>query len=139
MAGKEKKERSQIRYIIDGCKIQYKPEGLMGLLKSPSVKYIVLDISEGGVQFISKEKFKLKSSLSLNISAPFLKDDVINAKGTVAWVREAPGLQVNGVGIKFDEMDPANKARLKMLLASAAKANSSLPTDVQINSADNIS
>jgi c-di-GMP-binding flagellar brake protein YcgR len=138
MADKEKKERGQIRYIITGCKIQYKPEGLMGLLKSPSVKFIVLDISEGGVQFISKEKFKVNSQLSLNITAPLLKDEIITARGAVAWVREAPGLQVNGVGIKFIDLDAPNKAKLKMLLYSAAKAKANLPSDVQLNKANKI-
>ncbi|MFH1231762.1 MAG: PilZ domain-containing protein, partial [Planctomycetota bacterium] len=74
------------RYTIMGCTIQYKPDTFFIFFSKTSKKYMVLDISQSGIQFVTREKFKEQTRLLLNIIAPTLNKETINIKGRVVWV-----------------------------------------------------
>lgn len=106
------------RYNIEHCTIQYKPVRFLGLLGKESKKHFIMDISEGGVQFITREDFKLGSRVLLNISAPFLKGEIIKAEGLVRWVRKSQELHVSSIGIEFTVIEKGDHEKLKSLLTS---------------------
>jgi c-di-GMP-binding flagellar brake protein YcgR len=112
----EASHRDHSRYRIKGGTVQYKPVHFLGLFSRPSKRHLILDISQDGVQFVTREEFKKEAMLSLDISAPGLDEKVIHVQGRVAWVRKAPGLEAYGVGIKFDSMEQPELNKLKSLI-----------------------
>jgi len=108
--------RDHSRYRVKGGMVRYKPVHFLGLFSKPSKMHLILDVSQDGIQFVTREEFKEQAMLSLDISAPFLNEEVIHTQGQVAWVRKAPGLEAFGVGVRFVRMDQADADKLKLLL-----------------------
>lgn len=108
--------RDRERYRIKGGTVEYKPVHFWGLFSRPSKRHLLLDISQDGMQFVTREGFKEGATLSLDISAPGLGEGVIHAQGRVAWVRKAPGLEAYGVGVKFESMEQPELDKLKSLV-----------------------
>ena len=116
----DKKERRRYkRFTIKGCIIQYKPVSFLQLLNKISSKYLVFNISQDGLQFVTREVFKEETLLLLDVTAPVLKGEIIHIKGRVVWIRASPGLHVCGVGIQFMDMEEPDRNRLQLLLDSA--------------------
>ncbi|HLD35438.1 MAG TPA: PilZ domain-containing protein [Planctomycetota bacterium] len=108
--------RAHERYRIKGGAVKYTQTRFLGLFKKSSQKHLILDLSESGMQFMTKREFKKQALLSLDISAPSLEKDVIHTRGRVAWVRKAPGLVAYGVGIRFESMEQPEKDKLAGLI-----------------------
>ena len=108
--------RDHTRYRIKDGTVQYKPVHFLGLFSRPSKRHLILDISQDGVQFVTREEFKKEALLSLDISAPALDDGIIHTQGRVTWVRKAPGLEAYGVGVKFARIEQPELDKLKLLI-----------------------
>lgn len=115
-SNRDSEHRDHKRYRIKNSMVQYKPVHFLGLFSKTSKRHLILDISQDGMQFVTKDEFKKQSLLSLDISTPSLDEKIIHARGRVAWVRKAPGLAAYGVGVKFDPMEQPDIDKLKLLL-----------------------
>lgn len=138
MTEDKKERRIHKRYTIKGCSIQYKSGNFLNLFSKTSNKYLVLDISQNGLQFITKEHFKKQAHLSLDITAPLLNDKVIHAKGRIAWVRPSIGLDICGIGIEFINMEEEERSKLQLLLDDAATDKDKIPDKVHLDKAEKI-
>ncbi|MDI6732687.1 MAG: PilZ domain-containing protein [Planctomycetota bacterium] len=99
---------------------------------------MVLDISQGGLQFISKEKFRKDTKLLLNISAPLFSKDRISVRARVARIKEAPGLKVYGIGVQFIEQE-SEQTKLKSLIDIChSKNRSEIPDNVHLDKAEKV-
>ncbi len=132
----EQEQRQHKRYSIDGCAVQSRESRLLGLFSKTSKKHMVLDISVGGIHFISREVFKKGKEISLTITAPSLKGETIQAQGRVRRVRELPGLSTYGVGVGFISIDQANRDRLKALLKSTSKSDDDISSFIDITASE---
>ncbi|MFH1226533.1 MAG: PilZ domain-containing protein [Planctomycetota bacterium] len=133
MAENKKERRSQERYVMQGCAVRYKTKQLLGLFNKVSKRYMALDISQGGINFITREGFKLGLPVSLIITAPLLKEDAINAQGRVAWVKPSPELRIYNIGIEFTSISDQDKTRLKNLVDSTDTNKTSIPGNVHLD------
>lgn len=132
MALDKKDGRGFKRYSIDGCTVQSLESRFLGLSTKLSKKHMVLDISRGGVHFVTREKFREGKKVALTITAPVIKDDPIHSQGQVIRVKEMPGVAAYGVGIEFVNMDAGNLARLKTLIKSAVKSKGEISSFIDI-------
>lgn len=95
--------RTCLRFEIPGATISYK---LDSLLPSSQGKYgeefcPVLDISRGGLRFLSQKNFKLNQRLHLKISVPGERIP-LTLKGRVRWAATNPGKSFKyQIGVQF--------------------------------------
>lgn len=137
MANNEE-HRTAKRYGVRGLTVQYKPDSIFNLFSSTSKKYIVLDISKTGIQFITREKFKEGAHLQLNLGAPRLKDEIIHAKGHVVWVKDARELHIYVIGVEFSPMEKAEHDKLKFVLDNALMDKVRVSDSVHLHQADKL-
>jgi hypothetical protein len=127
--------RTHKRYSIMGCTIRYKPDGFFNRFRKASHKYMVLDISESGIQFVTRKKFNTNTNLLLAISAPTLNQEIIHIIGNVVWTRASSALHIYSVGAKFIKMQETDKSRLQLLLDHATARKSNIPEDIHLDKA----
>ena len=84
MPANNTEHRGYERYRIKDGMVRYKPVHFLGLFSKPSKKHLILDISQDGVQFVTREEFKKQAALSLDISVPSLDEAIFHARGRVA-------------------------------------------------------
>jgi len=125
--------RHHKRFSIDGLAVRSEEKHVLGLFNATPKKHMVLDISKGGVHFVSREKFKLGQELSLEITGKLLKDAPIKAQGKIVRIKEFPGMTAYAIGAEFTEMDAENRERLKTLIKNAAKAKGEISSYIDIN------
>jgi hypothetical protein len=109
------------RYGVMGCAVQYKPLRWFGARGPLSSKHIVLDISEEGLQFISREAFKTSTKLLMTITAPFLNGYPIHTIGRVLWTKQAVDLPLYVMGIGFVSMQSEDTLRLKTIMTHSVE------------------
>lgn len=136
MPGDKKEHRRHKRYGIKSCTVQHKIASFLGLFGRSSEKYLVLDISPNGLNFISKESFKKQTQISLIITAPILKEETIHTKGKVVWVKKSPGLNVYGIGIEFVSIGKSDRNKLKRVVDNAIQDKIDISTRVDLKKAD---
>lgn len=113
---KSGERRANKRYKATGYILEYEPDSIFGLFSGIVREYIVLDISQTGIQFLTQQKLKEKSVLMLKIDTPYLKGKAIHAMGRVVWVKDAPKLGIYAVGVKFTAMSEQDSERLNTIL-----------------------
>ena len=119
MSANTVEHRGNKRYNVKECLVQYKPGSILDIFSSASPEYIVLDISQTGMQFITCERFKEKTTLLLKINASCLKGEMIYTRGYIVWIKDAPKLGIYVVGVKFVSMSEQDQGRLKDILDNA--------------------
>lgn len=110
--------RGKRRYGLKGCSVSYKKGGLLSILDTGSPKYLVLNVSEGGLHFIAKDDLKLGKTLQVCIEAPGLEDG-IRIRGKVAWCQKSKEHDAFRVGIEFRGMSRKASVRLRNMLDNA--------------------
>jgi c-di-GMP-binding flagellar brake protein YcgR len=109
--------RTAKRYIVPGLRAKLRETKLFGLLNKPTHhEYPCLDISEGGLQFLTRQHFKPQSNILIDISIPTSRNKPIMAKAKVVWFRMADNLNSAMAGLKFISIDKKKLAELKMLM-----------------------
>ncbi len=123
MVFKGKEKRECYRFEIPGATLSYKKSGL--LFSSPNYEdeYCpILDISLGGLRFLTQKNLKVNTKLNIKVSY-HEKDGSFHMIGKVKWIVSNPGFSYKyQVGIQFNpygDMDGLNSSevfdRLKTL------------------------
>jgi len=104
MANKSIERRTCFRFEIPGATISYK---LDKILSSPHGKYgeefcPILDISRGGMRFVSQKSFKINTKINIKISIPGERAPM-TLKGRVRWSAANPGKSYKyQIGVQFN-------------------------------------
>lgn len=140
MTWDKKERRRHKRYGVKDCTVQYKLVPLLGLefLINISERYLVLNISQGGVHFITKEEFKERARVLLIIKAPLLKDEIIRVSGRVVWTRKSTDANAYHVGVEFVSMGKSNRNRLRVLLDNAVLDKIDLSTRIYLKEVEKL-
>ncbi len=138
MSADNKERRRHKRYGIKGCTVQYKPASLLRFFNLPSERFLVLDLSPHGVHFITKESFKKGTKLLLNISAPLLKDEIIQAKGHVVWIKKSKELDAYSIGLEFTSLSKPDQNRLKFLVDNAVMDKIDVSTRIYLKEVEKL-
>lgn len=112
-----KENRRHKRYWVKGLKSRLRERYFLGLLSKPTdEEYPCLDISESGLQFVSKKFFKSEDTLLLDIFTPLSEEKPIQAKTVVAWSKRSTQLGVCLVGARFVSITKSDRSELKHMI-----------------------
>ncbi len=79
--------------------------------KSPFSESATVDISKGGLGFVSHRKIPLNTKIAFELILS-LKEEPVLAIGKVKWVRPIPDSKNYRVGISFENILDGSKSRL---------------------------
>jgi hypothetical protein len=134
--GSERREHK--RAGIKGCTLQYKSARCFGLFSSLSNRYLILNICQDGLCFISKEDIKEGNRLLFSFTAPLLNSSAINAKGLVIWAKKSPQYEAYRCGIKFISMGHSAEKKLRFILDNALLDQIDIPTRIYLKEVDKL-
>lgn len=110
--------RNRRRFGVKGCTVRYRRAGLGGFFSEYSTRLLVLDISDAGLHFITKDEPRMGQIWALQIEAPGTNEP-IQARARAVWVRKSTDHHAFHVGLRFDGVDKDDQPRLKALLDNA--------------------
>lgn len=111
--GQERRARK--RYGVRDSTVRYRKGGWASFLRPSSSKYHLLNVSEGGCHFITRDELPVGTELSLSMEAPGVRG-VIRARGRVVWSRSSTEAGAWRVSVRFDPLGSRARALLKRIL-----------------------
>jgi Tfp pilus assembly protein PilZ len=103
MAFKGKEKRDCFRFKIPGATLSYKKTGFFSASLGYEDEYCpILDLSLGGLRFLTQKNLKVNTKLSMKVSY-HEKDGSFHLRGKVKWTISNPGFSYKyQVGIQFN-------------------------------------
>lgn len=124
--GKERRTRK--RYAIREGTLRYRRGGLLSALLLPGApKLLLLNFSEEGCHFITREELQPGTPLRLRLQMPKIKGTV-SATGQVAWCRKSAQSSAFRVGVRLNALSARSQALLKRMLDTAVLDNVDIST-----------
>lgn len=129
--------RRKKRYGVKDAVVRYKRSGLFSFIAAFSPKYLLLNVSELGLNFISKEPLTEGQGLALAITAPRVHG-TIHARGRVVWVKKSDQQEAYRIGVAFESVRGRSRELLKSLLDSAVVDSVEISTRVYLKELDKL-
>ena len=110
-------EKDRGRFGVRDCIAEFQFRGLLSFLKHKARErhWPVVDLSETGIQLLTREELELGDKLSISIDVPAFDDHFV-IDGIVKWVKTSgKGPTTKRVGIEFSKMDDETKKKLQSL------------------------
>ncbi|MHC4605388.1 MAG: PilZ domain-containing protein [Planctomycetota bacterium] len=126
-----KERRGKKRYGIKSSTVRYRRGGLFSMLHPASPRYLLLNVSESGCHFITKEEIAVGEGVQLTLEAPKMSG-TIRAKGDVVWCHRSEEINAFRVGIRFSSLGSPARGLLKKLLDNAILENVEISTRVYL-------
>lgn len=123
MAEKGMERRLCQRFKIDGATIAYRRDRLLASKSGIDEEFCpVLDLSRGGVRFLTQKPLKFKSKISLHLSIPGERVP-LDLKGRVRWstfnsgksYKYQAGVQFNPYGLEKGQNSPQALTKIVVL------------------------
>jgi Tfp pilus assembly protein PilZ len=123
MAEKEVERRLCLRFNIPGATVSYRKEGLFASKTRTDEEFCpVLDLSRGGVRFLTQKPLKFKSRILVQLTIPGERVP-IDLKGRVRWstfnagksYKYQAGVQFNAYGLERGQNGPQVLTRIVAL------------------------
>jgi Tfp pilus assembly protein PilZ len=123
MGDKDVERRLCQRFTIPGATVSYRREGLFAPKKKTEEEFCpVLDISRGGVRFLTQKPLKFKSRIELQLTVPGERVP-LDLRGRVRWstfnagksYKYQAGVQFNPYGLEKDQNGPQALTRIVSL------------------------
>ena len=127
--GKDRRRRK--RYAVKNTTLHYRKGGFLAFLFPASPTYLVLNFSEIGCHFITREEMAAGASLRLSMNAPNVKG-TIHATACVVWCRKSEEINAYRVGVEFAPLGGRSRGILKNLLDTAILENVEISTKVYL-------
>ncbi len=104
--------RGEARYAAKSCFVECRPKRLFSFLKKVAADmFPLVNISEGGIQFLSHKEMTRDERVELAVSIPG-EAEPLRVGGRVAWVEKMDGRDFYRVGAAFVGMTEKDKGRL---------------------------
>lgn len=125
-------ERRQARrFGVRGSSVRYKRSTILGFLNRPTDRYLIVNLSETGAEFLSRQAVETGKPLDLEIAIPGL-DAPLTPGGKVVWCERAPNVDAFRLGVHFDRFSNAEKLTLRSVLADAVLDEVPITTRIEI-------
>jgi hypothetical protein len=92
-----KERRAKKRYGVKGAVVRYKGSSPIAFLSASSPRYLILNLSETGLEFMTKEPIEEGAKLSFSLEAPRVHG-TIRGRGEVIWVKPSKNQEAFRVG-----------------------------------------
>lgn len=114
---KPSERRKHSRFEVDSCQATLYPDGMLtvfGVGKNNRAR-AALDLSEGGVRFLTQERLPVGAKVRLIIEMEKYKDQ-IEASGEVRWCyQSAKNAGDFFAGVQFENLDPSQKRKIALM------------------------
>jgi len=129
--------RKHKRYGVKDSTVQVAQSGILAFLKEPAKPFLILNVSEGGLHFITRSELKEGEKVKLEIHAPKVTK-AITLKSEVIWTRDTSQAGAFRVGVSF--MNPSRQSAdlLKHMLDTALMQKVDISTLMVLKHADRI-
>ena len=121
MESNQSEKRSCQRFKIPGATIHYNEFGFLTFLRKQLGKpHPLIDISRGGLRFLSEEKLEINTKLRMTLSLP-AEEEPLQLIGEVKWIFAQPdaislyqiGVQFYPYGVEKGENNPAHLLKIE--------------------------
>ena len=126
------------RFGLKGCTVQYKPARWWELFSLLSDRYLVLNISQGGLHFIAEEELTPGKQILLEITAPVLSSGVAHTLARVVWTKKSEQHNAYHIGVEFLKMSKQSRVRLKLILDNALLDQIDISTKIYLKEVDKL-
>lgn len=107
--------RKQTRFRVKECLVRCSRQGLLSFLQKPDTEAgEVLNLSTGGLEFISSHGYRKGQQLKLTVDVPAY-DEALTMSGVVRWVLEVPERGLVRTGIEFTRIADRMVERISRL------------------------
>ena len=98
------------RFLVDDCDVEVRSQNLKAMLSKGQI-FPVVNLSQGGIQFICFHPLKVGQNLrlSINVGGQF---GFIRSAAVVRWLEQIPGEQARRVGASFVKMPKGEQVKL---------------------------
>jgi c-di-GMP-binding flagellar brake protein YcgR len=113
-SGKPSDRRNHLRFSIEECQATLYREGILNVfgVNKQNRARAALDLSEGGVRFLTHERLAIGMKVRMIIQMDKYKDQ-IEASGEVRWCYQSLSKTDDFyVGVQFADLDPAQKRKI---------------------------
>ncbi len=125
-----KERRGKKRYGVKGAVVQYKKASPLSLFTAASGKYLVLNLSETGLEFMTKEPVAEGKRLNFYLEAPKVHG-TIRAGGRVIWVKQSQNQEAYRVGASL-KLSGRSRSLVKAVLDNAVIDSVEISTRVYL-------
>jgi hypothetical protein len=119
------------RFGIKSSSVKYRKAGLLRFLNAFSPRYLIINISLGGLYFITKEKLAPGTRLELVIEAP-LAAVPITASGRVVWGKKSADFEAWRVGVQFTKLGDRSRKLLRHVLDNTVIKKVDISTSIYL-------
>lgn len=127
--GRERRRKK--RYGVKDAVVRYRKHPPFGLLFPPSDRYLVINLSQTGIAFITRDRLEEGVRLGLTLHAPPARVP-IRAGGRVVWVHKSDRQDAFRVGVRFTRMSERARNVLKAVLDNAVIDSVDISTRVYL-------
>lgn len=114
-------KRKDTRVSVKEGVVRFKPTGgHFTFLKGSSEEMPIINVSQRGMRFLSRNKLLIGEKLSFNIGIPLLGSEPLVADGRIVWVDRSHRYEGYLIGVKFTAMTRESMSRLKNLVSFMA-------------------
>ena len=133
--GQERRENK--RYGVKKLGIQYSKTRLLSFLGNFSEKYLVINISESGLYFMTREDIAIDQKIFIKLGSPNI-DSQISAGVEVVWTTKSSEHDAYKIGAKFVKLSEKNQKRLRKLLEEAVLDKIDFSTSIYLREVDRL-
>ena len=131
-----RERRKEKRYGLRDSLVRFKKSGLGAFFRAYSPRYLLLNFSNKGCHFISREDLFPETSLCLRIEVP--EKAVVSVTGDVVWSKKSDQLDAFRIGVRFTRVGGRAEKVLQKLLDSALLENIDITTKVYLKEIDKL-
>ncbi len=132
--GEERREYK--RFGVKRLGIRYCRSGLFSFITGWSDRYLVLNIAEGGLFFMTREELRRGQRLAVMLSLPGV--DQIRGKGRVIWSLRSRDHDAWKIGVRFVGLSDRNSRRLKNLIDTAVLDRIDVSTSIYLREVERL-
>ena len=110
-----KERRAKKRYALPECTVRFSPGSALAFLRPYSGRYLLTNLGEGGIGFMTGESLRQGELLRIQVESPHLPRGW-TCKGRVAWAKKSEREEAWRVGLAILKISESSAALLKHLL-----------------------
>lgn len=127
--GNERREHK--RYGVKNSTVRYLKAGVLAFLSNYSERYLLLNVCEGGVHFITREQLAEGTVLKLQLGFPEI-DSPLKTKGVVVWSTKSKEHDAFRTGVRMTSISQKALRQLRFVLDNTLLDNVKVTTGIYL-------
>lgn len=119
--------RKTKRYGVKNSTVRYHRAGVLSFLANYSDRYLLLNISEGGLHFITRDELPAGAALAIQLEFPSL-DSALKVKGKVVWTAKSKEHDAFRTGVRITAISDKVRRLLRHVLDNTLLDNVKVST-----------